>query len=298
MFHVKQFTSISKDIQDLSGRDPYISTRDYFLTGEEFQLFKHSDLDMLYTIPQPTPDELSAYYDSNEYISHQDDNKGLVAWLYRRVRNFTIRKKIRLIEQETQSKGSLADLGAGTGTFLERAKNKGWKVTGVEPNPDARQQANEKGIVLKNSIAQLEGQQFDVVTLWHVLEHLPDLEDALRRIKELVKPGGTLVIAVPNFKSFDARYYGEFWAAYDTPRHLWHFSKSSMIQLLKPDMEVKSIRPMWFDSFYVSLLSEKYKTGSSSLIKAIWTGLRSNLIGLSNGEYSSLQYCFKKPEQT
>ena len=165
----------------------------------------------------------------------------------------------------------------------------------MEVNPEARTRASEKGIDLQAYLDAVSEKQFDVVTLWHVLEHLPDLEETVGVIQGLVKPGGVLVIAVPNFKSADAKKYGRFWAAYDVPRHLWHFSRTTIPKLFS-EMKLLTIKPMIFDSFYVSLLSEKYKNGSSFSLRAIWSGFRSNLSASTTGEYSSLIYCLKKPK--
>jgi 2-polyprenyl-3-methyl-5-hydroxy-6-metoxy-1,4-benzoquinol methylase len=169
-----------------------------------------------------------------------------------------------------------------------------WQVYGVEPNENAREIATQKKLVLHQNIQDFKGQQFDVVTLWHVLEHLPDLDKTITDIQQLVKPNGLLIIAVPNYNSFDAKYYKGFWAAYDAPRHLWHFSQKAMRGLFSKNMKLLKTKPMIFDSFYVSLLSEKYKFGNSFSLKGLWVGLMSNLSALKTKEYSSLIYCFKK----
>jgi 2-polyprenyl-3-methyl-5-hydroxy-6-metoxy-1,4-benzoquinol methylase len=174
------------------------------------------------------------------------------------------------------------------------AKKQNWKTAGVEPNSFARKKANEKGVNLHSELKEFSENKFDVITLWHVLEHLPDLESQIKIIVSLLAENGTLVIAVPNFKSYDANHYGKFWAAFDVPRHLWHFSKKSIEKLFaKHKMELVKIKPMVFDSFYVSLLSEKYKSGKQNFIRAFWTGLKSNSKGNSSKEYSSHIYILK-----
>ncbi len=253
-----------------------------------------TDSDFLKTFPQPKIEELPKYYESQEYISHTDEKRGLISSLYQLVKKWSLQKKAKLILQQHGEVGSLLDVGAGTGDFLKVAKEKGWQVHGMEPNKNAAKLALEKGIDLKASLNDFEGKQFDVVTLWHVLEHIPDLEETILKLAALVKPQGALIIAVPNFKSFDARYYGKFWAAYDVPRHLWHFSKESMKNLFAENFQLKNIEPMIFDSFYVSLLSEKYKTGRKISLKAFWIGLLSNIKAKRSKEYSSHIYCFKK----
>ena len=272
----------------------YLSVKDYLVSGESFDLVHDTDSDFLKTFPQPKIEELPKYYESQEYISHTDEKRGLISSLYQLVKKWSLQKKAKLILQQHGEVGSLLDVGAGTGDFLKVAKEKGWQVHGMEPNKNAAKLALEKGIDLKASLNDFEGKQFDVVTLWHVLEHIPDLEETILKLAALVKPQGTLIIAVPNFKSFDARHYGKFWAAYDVPRHLWHFSKESMKNLFAENFQLKNIEPMIFDSFYVSLLSEKYKTGRKFSLKAFWIGLLSNIKAKHSKEYSSHIYCFKK----
>ena len=266
------------------------------VTGEEFDLLYNKEKEILITSPQPSAENLPKYYESNEYISHTDSKKGLVSFLYQLVKKNALQKKISLITSLNLGTGSLLDIGAGTGDFLKQAKKKSWKIAGVEPNESARELAQEKEIDLKERISDFEGEKFDVITLWHVLEHLPDLEETISTIEKLVKPGGILIVAVPNYKSFDAKHYKSNWAAYDVPRHLWHFSRKSMELIFSKDMELEKIKPMFFDSFYVSLLSEKNKTGKQNLLKAFFIGLRSNFSAWTTREYSSLIYCFKKAE--
>ena len=272
----------------------YLKTKDYLVTGEAFELVYDKDLDMLKTFPQPDFESLPKYYESEDYISHTDEKRGLFSSLYQTVKKWSLQKKAKLIFQENSGVGTLLDVGAGTGEFLKVAKEKGWDVQGMEPNRNASSLALEKGIELKSSLNDFKNNQFDVVTLWHVLEHIPNLEETIPQLASLVKANGTLIIAVPNFKSYDAKYYKEFWAAYDVPRHLWHFSKESMEKLFSKNFILEKTEPMIFDSFYVSLLSEKYKTGNKFSLKAFWIGLRSNLKANESKEYSSHIYCFRK----
>ena len=275
-------------------RSIYISTKDYFKSQEAFDLVQDSSREILITTPQPAPEDLAGYYQSQAYISHSNTQKGIVPFLYAMVQKWSLKNKINLINSLTNHKGTLLDIGAGTGNFCETSKQNSWDVYGVEPSQKAREIAAKKNIFLHQSIEDFKGQQFDVVTLWHVLEHLPDLENTITAIQKLLKPNGVLIVAVPNYNSFDAKHYKRFWAAYDVPRHLWHFSQKSMSKLFSENMKLLKTKPMIFDSFYVSLLSEKYKTGNSFAIKALWIGFLSNIRTLSTKEYSSLIYCFKK----
>jgi len=268
--------------------------KDYLVTGEMFELIYDSKREMLITSPKPASENLSKYYESEEYISHTDSKKGIVSYLYQTVKKRALQKKVALINSLNNGAGTLLDIGAGTGDFLKQAKDSNWKVSGVEPNEGAKKLAQEKGINLQESINDLNGKTFDVITMWHVLEHVPNLEETISTIEKLLKPEGTLIIAVPNYKSFDANHYKEHWAAYDVPRHLWHFSQASMQKIFSKNLQLLKTKPMIFDSFYVSLLSEKNKTGKQNLIKAFFVGLQSNLSAWKTKEYSSLIYCFKK----
>lgn len=272
----------------------YLSVKDYLVSGESFDLVYDDDLDFLKTFPQPEVNELPRYYESQDYISHTDEKRGLFSSAYQFIKKWSLQKKANLILEMNKGLGSLLDVGAGTGDFLKVAKDKGWDVYGMEPNKNASSLASEKGIQLKFSLNEFEGKQFDIVTLWHVLEHIPNLEETILQLSSLVKTNGTLIVAVPNFKSYDANHYGKFWAAFDVPRHLWHFSKKSIENLFSEHFKLQETKPMIFDSFYVSLLSEKYKTGNKFSLKGIWTGLVSNLKAKNTKEYSSHIYCFKK----
>ena len=275
----------------------YILTcQDFTVSNQKFDLIYNHKFEMLETSPMPKGEELASYYESESYISHTDSNKTLTDKLYQFVKSFTLKRKLSLINSFNTEERKLLDIGCGTGDFLLTCKNNGWTVVGVEPNSKAKNLAisklnsNKKSEIYSN-LEDIETQNFDVITLWHVLEHVPNLENYILKLKSLLKPDGVLVVAVPNYKSFDATYYKQFWAAYDVPRHLWHFSKKS-IQLLFSDvhMTIVNIKPMLFDSFYVSLLSEKYKSGKSNLLKAFFIGLLSNMKALGTKEYSSVIY--------
>jgi len=269
---------------------------DHSVTKEEFELIENLEFGMLVTSPQPATSELAKYYETEEYISHTDTKRNLFEKVYHLVREYAIKNKVALLNKE-QTKGSLLDVGCGTGDFLNAAKNNGWKVTGIEPNEKARVIANTKTdnkVFDTLKLESLPTESFDVISLWHVFEHLPELENHIQVFKKLLKPNGSLIIAVPNHKSFDAKYYKEFWAAYDVPRHLWHFSQNSIKRLFdKFQMNVIKTLPMKFDAFYVSLLSEKIKTGKQNPFNAFLIGLRSNLKAKQSSEYSSLIYVLK-----
>ncbi|WP_420320921.1 class I SAM-dependent methyltransferase [Flagellimonas sp.] len=271
----------------------FLKTKDFSVSKEDFELLFDFELEMLVTYPQPA--DLTSYYNSDEYISHTDSKTSLVDKLYHRVKRFSIKKKIQLAENQIVKSKKLLDFGAGTGDFLAKAASKGFKISGIEPNIRARANAEKKGVKLYKDATEIQNEQFDVITLWHVLEHLPDLDNQIERLNNLLDDNGTLLVAVPNYRSYDAKHYGSHWAAFDVPRHLWHFSKTSIIRLFdKHNMEVVSIKPMLFDAFYVSILSEKYKGSKMFLIKAFFIGLWSNVKAYFSKEYSSLIYIIKK----
>jgi len=279
---------------DISNKKHFLTVKDYSVSKETFDLYHDETLDMLITSPQPSLENLGKYYESEDYISHTDNKRSLFEKLYHFIKSIALKNKLNLINSLQPTKGRILDIGAGTGDFLSVAKKDGWQTIGVEPSDKAKAIAKNKGVSFVEKTSELENHSFDVISMWHVLEHVPDLDKQIKELKRLLKPTGTLIIAVPNFKSFDAKHYGKFWAAYDVPIHFWHFSKTA-IQLLfeKEEMKLEKVLPMKFDSFYVSLLSEKYKSGKMNFIKAFFIGLQSNWRARMNFEYSSHIYILK-----
>ena len=267
--------------------------RDYSVSKEIFELHHNPEYDLLITFPKPSIEKLPSYYESEDYISHTDGKRTLFERMYHLIKNIALKNKLKLINTKSQ-KGKLLDIGAGTGDFLVVANNDGWQTIGTEPSEKAKGIAINKGVKFAESLSSLENNSFDVITMWHVLEHVPNLEEYIIELKRLLKPSGTIIIAVPNFKSFDAEYYGKFWAAYDVPRHIWHFSKTAIDKLFsEKEMKLVEVLPMKFDSFYVSLLSEKYKSGKMNFVRAFFVGLKSNSNGNKTKEYSSHIYVIK-----
>ena len=272
----------------------FITVKDFSVSGESFSLLLNEEYQILKTHPQPTLDKLGSYYEFEDYISHTDGKRTLFEKMYHFIKRKAIRDKVSLINSYQPLKGRILDIGVGTGDFLLECKNQNWEILGIEPNDKAKGIAVGKGIKFGDTIEKLESNSFDVITMWHVLEHVPDVEHQVTELKRLLKPSGTIIIAVPNFKSYDANHYKEFWAAYDVPRHLWHFSKTAIEKLFdKQNMNLEDVKPMWFDSFYVSLLSEKYKSGKMNFISGFFIGLISNVSGLFKKEFSSHIYVLK-----
>jgi 2-polyprenyl-3-methyl-5-hydroxy-6-metoxy-1,4-benzoquinol methylase len=284
---------------NISNQQPFLTVKDYSVSQEIFDLYHDAKLDMLITTPQPSLENLGKYYESVDYISHTDSKRSLFEKAYHLVKSIALKNKLSLINSLQPNKGSILDIGAGTGDFLSVAKENGWHTIGVEPSEKAKAIAKKKGVSFVGETSELENQSFDVISMWHVLEHVPNLENQIKELKRLLKPNGTLIVAVPNFKSFDAKHYGKFWAAYDVPIHFWHFSKMAIKMLFEKEaMSLEKVLPMKFDSFYVSLLSEKYKTGKMNYIKAFFVGLQSNWEAKKNFEYSSHIYILKNNQKS
>lgn len=274
--------------------DLFLETKDFSVSKETFKIVKCINCDFHFTNPIPEEDRISSYYKSDDYVSHNSTKKGIINKIYHVVRWYSLRKKLRLINKYSGNK-FLLDIGAGTGHFLNLASKSGWNVNGLEPDAEARKVAYNVNQIKLNDIKELdkiENNSYDVITMWHVLEHVYHLNDQLESIKRKLKDTGVLVVAVPNMSSYDAKHYGEYWAAYDLPIHLYHFTPHSIKSLMdKHGLYQIDMRPMIFDSYYVAMLSEKYKGGS--LIKGVMEGLKSNWRA-KNGTYSSQIYIFKK----
>lgn len=272
----------------------FLTVKDHSVSGETFELHRDEKLDLLVTHPQPVEKELVKYYESDDYISHTDGKRSVFEKMYQFIKNITLKNKLNLVNSLQYQKGRLLDIGAGTGDFLNVVKKDGWQISGIEPSEKAKSIAIKKGISFQEKLSDFEDHSFDVITMWHVLEHVPNLEDQIKELKRLLKPTGTILIAVPNFNSYDAKRYGTFWAAYDVPRHLWHFSKTAIAKLFeRENLKLEKVLPMKFDAFYVSLLSEKYKTGKMNFVSAFLTGWRSNAKAATTKEYSSHIYVIK-----
>ena len=283
---------------DISNKKHFLTVKDYSVSKETFDLYYDETLDMLITSPQPSLDNLGKYYESVDYISHTDSKRSLFEKAYHFVKSIALKNKLNLINSCSPNKGKLLDIGAGTGDFLLTAKENGWITIGIEPSEKAKAIAVKKGVEFSATTEELESHTFDVISMWHVLEHVPNLGNQIKELKRLAKPNGTIIIAVPNFKSYDAKYYGKFWAAYDVPIHFWHFSKTAIKLLFeKENIKLEKVLPMKFDSFYVSLLSEKYKNGKMNFIKAFWIGLVSNWKANRSLEFSSHIYVLKNNQK-
>jgi 2-polyprenyl-3-methyl-5-hydroxy-6-metoxy-1,4-benzoquinol methylase len=272
---------------------------DFFVTGEQFPLLKCAACGFRITGSAPDAVAVGRYYQSEEYVSHSNTREGFTNRVYHMVRTIMLERKHKLVVSSSgRSSGSLLDIGAGTGYFLQTMLGKGWEVTGTEKSDSARKFAAEKwGIPLlpEDGMWSLSENSFDVITLWHVMEHLHDLEKYWEKIASLMKPSGHLVIALPNPTSADAGHYREHWAAWDVPRHLWHFSPENIKQIAeKHGFILQRTYRMPFDAFYVSILSEKYTKSAFPVMMGLWLGTLSWFSSLFRiHKSSSLMYVFK-----
>ena len=276
---------------------PFLVCKDYLVSKEDFTIQQCDNCALRFTNPRPSEETIGSYYKSEQYISHNDSSTGLIDTAYRAVRSYTLRSKLDLINKLYGGVGRVLDVGCGTGAFLETCKVNGWQIVGVEPDPDARAVSVEKlQMQVEPSLHTLtKTNKFDIISLWHVLEHMPNLEETIPRLRELLDEEGTLLIAVPNSDSYDARYFERHWAAYDVPRHLYHFNPLTLNALLKKhNFELIQQRAMPFDAFYVSMLSTRYKTGKTDYLKSVRTGFISNVKARKTGNSSSITYLFKK----
>jgi 2-polyprenyl-3-methyl-5-hydroxy-6-metoxy-1,4-benzoquinol methylase len=273
---------------------PFIECVDYTVSKKKFTIVKCEACDFHFTNPIPVAKEIGEYYKSESYISHSSSSKGLINKIYHKVRTYTLKQKVKLIQSKTNGLDHL-DIGAGTGHFINATTQAGFNTLGLEPDKDARQLANSTfkvNIQPLDELHKLEDNSRDVITLWHVLEHVYDLQKDVTKMTSILKEDGVMIVAVPNRNSYDAKKYKEFWAAYDLPIHLYHFVPNDIRNLFGQfNMEVKEVLPMKFDSYYVSMLSEKYKGGN--IVSAFVTGLKSNMKA-DDESYSSQIYILKK----
>ncbi|MFN6945958.1 MAG: class I SAM-dependent methyltransferase [Cytophagaceae bacterium] len=268
-----------------------MKTKDYSVTQENFTIARCNNCGLWFTNPRPSENAIGRYYQSQDYISHTNTSKGIINRLYHQVRNITLKKKVALINSLHKGKGSILDMGCGTGYFLAACKNDGWKVEGMEPDDNARKMASEiTNTRINKSLDVVPNGPYDIITLWHVLEHIHKLNETLETLYSKLSAKGKLIIAVPNCSSYDAAKYDEKWAAYDVPRHLYHFTPETIKPLLKKHhFNIIDVKPMVFDSFYVSMISEKYKgSGIIGLLKAFQTGLISNMKAGKNKSSSQI----------
>lgn len=276
----------------------FLELKDYFLTQENFEIFECDNCKLLFTTPCPPLSQIGRYYKSNDYLSHNEQKKGLVPSIYRKVKKINIKNKFNMINHYSAVNKDILDIGCGVGDFLLYAKNNGYKVVGVEPDSEARKISEDKlnsKIFSPDELTAMPDNSFDVITMWHVLEHVSDLKTEIYHLERMLRSNGQLILALPNYKSYDAEYYKDKWAAYDVPRHLNHFCKTSIKNIFEhTNLQLVNVKSLKWDSYYISMLSEKYRGNTMSFINGIITGWKSNRKAKISGEYSSLVYIFEK----
>ena len=282
--------------------EKHIMTQDFLTTNEKFKIIEDKETRVLKTTPTPKEEDLPSYYSSEAYASHQERANTPVLWAYMRVRKIAMKSKIKLISTFSTKTGALLDFGCGLGGFLSATHAKGWTSYGIEPHQKAKTKAKKiSGREVYSTIgeAQKTNKKYDVITLWHSLEHVVGLGKTIRFLYNSTKKEGKVVVAVPNHQSFDAKHYKNFWAAYDTPRHIWHFDQKSITNVFKKQgFFLERKRLMMWDAFYISILSEKNKRSRAIYFKAAVIGVISNFLSLFTGESSSITYVFSKRNNT
>ena len=275
----------------------HLELKDLFLTQEQFKILECKDCGLLYTTPRPNKEEIGRYYKSNEYYSHQENKEGFIPKVYEKVKSINLKNKYHIAAEKT-TKGKILDIGCGVGDFLHTMEQQGWDCTGVEPSEDAKAIAKKR---IKAQLLSSEEQEnlpegsFDIITMWHVLEHVDALRWQIQQLYRLCKRGGRIVIALPNYRSYDGQYYKAEWAAYDVPRHLNHFDQKTLINLFEEnEMKHVKTKKLYWDAFYISYMSEKYRQHSLPLVRGVFRGVISNLKARRTGEWSSLVYVFER----
>lgn len=283
---------------------PYLTCKDHLVSGESFQLQLDDNLDLLITSPKPSDANLASYYKSKDYTPHKNKRQNLLQILYAYVQQYMFNKKFNWIEQLKLYPGKVLDIGAGSGDFIIRASSSFKEAYAVEPHVPAQNEISMNSTVKTfSSLGELYEDRslhgsFDLITLWHALEHMPNLDETIFQLSQLIHEDGKIMIAVPNYKSHDAQHYKSNWAAYDVPRHLWHFSQTAIRRLFFfQRLEIVKTIPLLFDAYYVSWLSELHAKSFPALVKGFYRGFISNLKAKKTGEYSSLVYVFQKKKK-
>ena len=272
--------------------------KDYLVSQKPFKIYWDSQQKLGWTDIDPAS-SMDSYYASEAYDSHKVKQKTLRDWVYKTVQQWMFRYKWRkIIQKSKRTISTHLDYGGGVGGFSTFTQKKGITTTIVENSSGALTQLKKEGHHAYGSLEEIESdEKFDLITLWHVLEHLPNPKETVKKLKDRLNAKGLLVLAVPNLNSFDANHYQEYWAGYDLPRHLWHFSNKGLQKITENvGFSLLSKHPLFFDSFYVSMLSQQHKTGKTQILKAIYIGLISNLKAIKKGNYSSSFFVFSKSD--
>ncbi|MGB3590296.1 MAG: class I SAM-dependent methyltransferase [Nonlabens sp.] len=270
---------------------PVLELQDYFLTGDQFKLVRRGDSEILET--QPVPEDLGRYYESEDYLSHDDSKGGFFAYCYNLAKRFNLGSKSKLVATHLGT-GKHLDIGAGIGDLVHTLNSRGLNSVGFEPSPRARDVAKSKGVTLLNNLELVASNSINVVSMYHVLEHVTNLEHQIAELERIMKKDAILILALPNYDCLDAKWFKKYWAGYDAPRHLFHFNQNAVEQLFSQRFELIDKKPMLFDSFYVSILSARYKKIPLAFLYGTVVGLLSNIAALFTKNASSITYVLKK----
>lgn len=273
--------------------------RDHGISQEDFRIVECSDCKFRFTQNPPDESVIGPYYETSKYISHSADSTTLINRVYYAVRDNMLAQKYKLIRQYTDGKNFI-DIGCGLGYFLNYIKQKNNTVFGIEKSESTAAIVRDKfNITVESPEFFLENKiekKYDVVSMWHVLEHLYNPKNYISSIQKIIHDQSIIIIALPNHQSWDGRHYKEYWAGYDVPRHLWHFDASS-INTLMSDLGFRCINMhrLPYDAFYVSLLSERYRGNFLSTIRAMFAGVISSIKSwMDVKQTSSIIYIYKK----
>jgi 2-polyprenyl-3-methyl-5-hydroxy-6-metoxy-1,4-benzoquinol methylase len=280
---------------------PCLTVPDRFNPKEKFQLVKCNGCGFVFLSPRPDEESIGAYYQSEAYQPHQEKASSFNEKIYRWVRNRNVRYKRRIIERIVE-KGNLLDYGCGTGEFLLEMQQAGWQTIGYEPAEKAAKIAREYGLQMIQNLSEIKS-KLNVITMWHVLEHVHQANELLEKIHQVLDPEGMLIIAVPNRLSFEAQMYRSNWVAWDAPRHLYHFTPADMARLLdKHSFQIVDHKMLYFDPWYNALLSASLETSGKNgpikivaLFKALLFGKLSMFFGMLDKKRASSVIYLAKP---
>jgi len=277
--------------------DLHLQLKDYFLSKEDFEIYRCQQCGLLYTWPRPADDVIGNYYKSEDYLSHNESKKGLIPFIYNQVKRVNVANKFKIATQGVEGL-RLLDFGCGVGDFLHFAQQKGYDISGADVSADARQFSTAKlgkKIMRPDEVFALPDASFDIITMWHVLEHISNLKRQVSELNRLLANGGRLIVALPNYQSYDAQYYKDKWAAYDVPRHLNHFNQATLEKIFSSTpLRLVSVKPLKWDAYYISMMSEGYAGSGNAFLNGILTGFKSNHAARKSGQYSSLVYVFER----
>jgi len=262
---------------------PYIEVLDRF-SCKSFQIVK-CECGFKFLSPRPKFSGITYYYENDDYDPHRLENKSIFHTVYGWVQKIALRWKFKHISKFIRS-GNLLDIGGGGGRFCSYFKSKGWRVSLQDNSSKARFLAQEADIETYTLLSEIQSQQFDLITMWHSLEHIHAIDALFQNVNRLTSDDGFLVVAVPNINAPERKFLGKDWAPWDAPRHLYHFNYAQLSKLLrKYGWKIEFSMPMIQDTPYNILLSLNIK----SPLELIWGGfvLLYSLIKITIGGVNS-----------